>query len=86
MGTTKMYVGNLHPKSTEWDLRELLNEYEIETHSIEMKVDNSTGETINYALVEMSNSTFAIAFELDGYDINDRELIIREYNGTIPTS
>lgn len=75
----KLYVGNLHFKATEEDLRELFSK-SGEVESVKIIKDLSTGSSRGFGFVEMSAEEDAqkAIKTLNGYTFMERKLNVNE--------
>lgn len=77
----RIFVGNLHPKSSEHDMRRLFERWG-EVHHVERAVSRRTGRLQSYGYVEMPDLHAYAAIEaLDGALLNGRPLRVSSLTG-----
>lgn len=78
----RIYVGNLHYKSTEEGLKNLFSPFG-EVNSVKIISDRETSRSRGFAFVDMENGQAAID-ELNGKDFDGRTLKVNEAKDTRP--
>ena len=80
-----IYVGNLHYKIGEDDLREVFAEYGVVT-SVKIIKDRESGNSKGFGFVEMSNDAEArkAIKELNGSEVWNREIKVNEAKPLAP--